>query len=144
MKYHRALPLALCLGLALSVFAQNVDEMTSPDSSSELSVERIVLCTGIENREPVGTSEQFSADVEQVTCFTQISSAAGETSVTHVWSQGDIERARVELSVRAASWRTWSRKRIPSEWSGDWTVTVLDAEGTEIGQATFTVGDSAP
>ncbi len=116
-------------------------EGDAPEEATGITVDRIAACTGIEEREPVGSSDSFPADVGEVYCFTHIKGAEGETTVTHVWYQGETERARVELTVRSASWRTWSEKKIPAEWAGSWRVVVLDESDNEIGSTTFTVGE---
>jgi hypothetical protein len=48
--------------------------------------------------------------------------------------------ARVDLPVRAASWRTWSSKKIPAHWAGEWKVVVVDESGAELGATSFLVG----
>jgi hypothetical protein len=47
----------------------------------------------------------------------------------HVWSYGDVERARVSLSINAKSWRTYSSKAIQAHEIGTWRVDVLDTSG---------------
>jgi hypothetical protein len=103
---------------------------------------RIVACTGVEAREPVGEAERFGAEVGRVYCFTEISGAEEPTTIFHVWYQDGVERARVELGVRAASWRTWSSKRIPPAWAGDWKVVVEDAEGMALAEVELVVGEA--
>ncbi len=92
-------------------------------------VDEMVLCTAIEDRQPVGIDTVFSNTVEQVYCFTKITGSVGETSIYHVWYHNNVEMARVELSVKEIIWRTWSSKRIIMEWEGDWRVEVESAAG---------------
>jgi len=101
------------------------------------------LCTSIENREPVGTATSFTADVGKVYLWCQVTGAAGETTIKHVWYHNGKEMATIELPVRGASWRTYSSKTIPENWAGDWEVKVLDAEGTTLTTIPFTVGKTA-
>ncbi|UCF80591.1 MAG: DUF2914 domain-containing protein [Acidobacteriota bacterium] len=136
----RVLPTTLLMTVLLVVplWSQEGD---APEETTAITVDRIAACTGIEEREPVGSSDSFPADVGEVYCFTHIKGADGETTVTHVWYQGETERARVELNVRSASWRTWSKKKIPAEWAGSWRVVVVDESDNEIGSTSFTVGE---
>jgi hypothetical protein len=105
------------------------------------SVETMTFCTAVEERQPVAADTTFAADTEKVYCFTKILGVQGESTVTHVWFRGDKEMARVELSVRSASWSTWSSKRLLPEWAGTWRVDVLDASGSVLQSQEFTLAE---
>jgi hypothetical protein len=115
------------------------EEGTAP----RLTIEQAVIARQVEEREPVGEGTIFPSDVGQVACYTKVIGATGETFIEHVWSQGEVERARVHLAVRSADWRTWSTKRINPAWTGDWTVRIEDAEGRVLDRLTFTIGEGA-
>jgi len=106
---------------------------------SGLQVSQITFATAIEDRQPIGPGTSFPANVERLYCFTAINGAEGETSVNHVWYYNDVEMARVDLSVRAAAWRTWSSKRIMPYWIGQWRVDVESASGEVLVSKEFTV-----
>jgi len=95
----------------------------------DLTVETMIFCTGIEGRMPVGESTQFFESAERIYCFTRITGAADTLEVTHVWFHGDEEKARVPLTIKSASWRTWSSKKMLPGWSGVWRVDVLGPDG---------------
>lgn len=99
------------------------------------------LCTGIEERMPVGMADQFPADVGQVCLWSKVLGCADETFIKHVWYYRGDEMATIELPVRSSSWRTYSYKTIPPEWAGDWVVKVIDAEGNVLKAMPFKVGD---
>lgn len=101
-----------------------------------LEAKRVVVCTAVENREPVGAAESFPVSAGELVCFSELQGAAGAAEVTHVWALDGVERFRVSLPVRADRWRTWSRKRVSP---GTWSVTVLGPAGEELGKASFTV-----
>jgi len=92
---------------------------------SGLSVEKMIFCTGIEDRLPIGENTQFFESAERIYCYTRINGAADTLQVTHVWFYGDVEKARVDLTVKSASWRTWSSKKMLPAWSGAWRVDIL-------------------
>jgi hypothetical protein len=81
----------------------------------------------------------FASDVDEVWCLTRIEGLAAPTTVTHAWYQEGETRARVDLPVGSANWRTWSSKRILPAWTGRWEVKVLDADGTVLGSAAFEI-----
>ena len=104
-----------------------------------LSVDTAVICEKIEDREPVSVGTSFPVSVERLYCYTKITGAQTPTEVTHVWYYGDTERARVNLSVRAASWRTYSSKAIQPHEVGAWRVEVLGPTGEILKTVRFEV-----
>jgi hypothetical protein len=135
MKNIPAITLAVLALLPAVLWGQ--EAAPAGGAAPALSVTRIAVCTGIENREPVGEATSFDSGVGQLSCFTKVEGAQGETSIFHVWFHEGVERARIELSVKAASWRTWSRKNITAE--GAWKVEVQDAQGGVLSSVEFTV-----
>ena len=133
--------LATALLLAVPAPAQSPEADDAEENG--LTVARIAICRAVEDREPVDEGTRFPADVGRLYCFTKITGAGGETSVTHVWYHGEQERARVALRVGAAAWRTWSSKRLWHTWTGDWRVVVEDADGAVLTEQAFTVTEAA-
>jgi hypothetical protein len=116
--------------LALGSFAYAADN---------LSVDTAVICEKVEDREPVSAGTSFPASIERLYCFTKVLGAQTPTEVTHVWYFGDTERARVNLSVRTASWRTYSSKAIQPHEVGAWRVEVLGPTGEILKTVRFEV-----
>ena len=77
----------------------------------------LVVASGVTDREPVGASNNFPADVGEVTAWTRVTGAANST-IEHVWRHGDLEFV-VTLNIGGSPWRTWSTKNIPAEWAGE-------------------------
>lgn len=96
-----------------------------------------IVCTGVEDRAPVGAAEKFPATVGQLYCFSEIK--GGADKVVHVWYHDDREVRRTELPVKAARWRTWSTKNVPAAWTGQWKVEVEDAAGKVLATSSFVV-----
>jgi len=125
---------AICLVPPTTVQAQE---------TPQLEVAEGIICTDVVDREPVGVNTTFAATVDRLCCFTRITGAEEPTTITHVWYFGDIERARVDLTVRSLSWRTHSSKIIQAHESGPWRVDVLDAAGSVLRTIRFEI-TSAP
>jgi hypothetical protein len=106
---------------------------------AELAVARWAFARGIEGREPVGESATFPADVGALFFFTQVIGADPPTEISHVWIYGGKDVAVIPLAVEASSWRTWSRKKVPSDQPGVWTVEVRGPEGVVLLTATCKV-----
>jgi len=119
----------------LLVFASLLSAQEAP----EMTVDQIEICTSVEERAPAGVDTVFSNDVEKLYCFTKISGAVDTTSISHVWYLNDEEKAKVDLSVKAKSWRTWSSKRIANDWIGNWKVDVVTANGDVLVSKAFEV-----
>lgn len=101
------------------------------------------LCTGVEERMPVGMADQFPSDVGQVCLWSKVIGCTNETIVKHVWYYRGDEMATVELPVRGTSWRTYSYKSIRPDWIGDWVVKVIDADGNVLKAIPFKVGNGS-
>ena len=107
-------------------------------------VDEIVICTAVEERQPVAPDTLFSSDVGSVFCFTKVSGAAADSSISHVWYYNNKEMARLKLNVRADAWRTWSSKRIVAEWTGNWRVDVESVSGKVLSSKAFVVKTMQP
>jgi len=112
-----------------------------PAAQAELQLTKAVMARGLDQREPVDEATAFPRDVGQVVCFTQLEGGA-DTVIYHVWRHGTTLHAKVQLSVQAGPWRTWSRKRIHPSWTGDWTVDVEDESGKVLKTLSFTIGSA--
>lgn len=130
ISFWAVLCMLFCLSLSQSVPGQDAAALEVVDSA---------ICAGVENLACVDPSEEFSGGVEKLYCFTRIKGAQGDVEITHVWYFGDIERARISLAVRSASYRTYSSKRIQIYELGPWHVDVLGPDGTVLKTISFTI-----
>ena len=107
--------------------------------ASNVQVVAAAICKNVVDREAVDIGTQFSNSVSRLYCFTKAVSTQIPTEVVHVWSYGDVERARVSLAVKAASWRTYSSKAIQSHEIGPWRVDVMDTSGNLLETINFEI-----
>ena len=107
--------------------------------ANKVQVVAAAICKNVVDREAVDVGTQFSNSVPRLYCFTKAVSTQIPTEVIHVWSYGDVERARVSLAVNAASWRTYSSKAIQSHEIGPWRVDVLDTSGNLLETINFEI-----
>lgn len=115
--------------------------VTAPTLAMAMEAERVVVCTGVEERKPVGAAERFAADVGRVYCFSELTGVGAAEVIRHVWYWEGTEVARIPLPVEPGRFRTWSLKTIPPAWSGSWRVVVEDANGDVVGEVKFKVAD---
>jgi len=108
-------------------------------AAAAIDVAEAVVAKAVVDRQPQDSGSTFPADVSQLVCWTKVSGATG-ASIHHVWFHGDTQVGDVELQVGGSPWRTWSKKAVPSDWTGAWHVEVRDAAGTVLKRIDFTVG----
>jgi hypothetical protein len=107
--------------------------------TDKLDVMTAAICERVEDREAVNVGTSFSNSTSRLYCFTKIVGAGSPTEVVHVWSYGDVERARVSLAVNSNTWRTYSSKAIQAHEIGSWRVDVLDTSGNLLETVNFEI-----
>lgn len=108
---------------SLVSLAQETTQPTTP----VIKVDEMAICTSVEEKQPVGTDTAFVKTIGQLYCFVKVSGESDSTSIYVIWNYNDKEMAKVELSVKGKTWRTWSSKKIVEDWVGNWKVEVSDA-----------------
>jgi hypothetical protein len=109
------------------------------ETATTINVDEMAICTSVEERQPVGTDTAFVKTVGQLYCFVKVSSDSDTTSLYHAWIYNDKEMAKVELSVKGKTWRTWSSKRITEDWVGNWKVEVSSSTGDVLKTKEFVI-----
>jgi len=107
--------------------------------AGKIEVAAAAICKDVVDREAVDVGTRFPNSVPRLYCFTKIVGASQPTEVVHVWSYGDVERARISLGVKTSSWRTYSSKAIQAHETGAWRVDVLDTAGNLLETINFEV-----
>jgi hypothetical protein len=110
-----------------------------PTAALALEVSEAVITTQVIDRAPVDAIQTYPASVERLFCFTRVTGAPANTSITHVWYLRGVEMSRNELPVRSGDWRTWSQIMIFPGSAGDWKVDVLGPEGKLLKSLSFTL-----
>ena len=107
--------------------------------SNKLEVVAAAISKNVVEREAVDVGNRFSSLTPRLYCFTKVVGANQPTEVVHVWRYSDVERARISLAVKAASWRTYSSKAIQPHEIGPWRVDVLDTSGNLLETINFEI-----
>ncbi len=126
--------LSILLLSALSIAV--AQEKAAITTDQGLKVEKTVVATSVENRDPVGESKEFTASAGTLYCWTRILAQTPPATIKHVWYLGGEKVFEKELEVKYPTTRTWSAKSVKA---GDWKVDVLDAAGTVLSSVTYTV-----
>ena len=107
--------------------------------SNKLEVVAAAISKNVVEREAVDVGNRFSNSTPRLYCFTKVVGASQPAEIVHVWSYNDVERTRISLAVRGASWRTYSSKAIQAHEIGTWRVDVLDASGNLLETINFEI-----
>ena len=107
--------------------------------SNKIEVVAAAICKNVVEREAVDIGNRFPNTTPRLYSFTKIVGASQPTEVVHVWRYGDVERARISLSVMASSWRTYSSRTIQAHEIGPWRVDVLDGTGNLLETINFEI-----
>lgn len=127
-------------GMAPPVFAQEKSkEAGTAKEGPGFTVARLVVGTGVENREPTGVAETFPASTEKIYCFLEATNVAKDTEVSFVWSLGGIEMWKMSLPLKMGpKWRTNAFKSLRG-LKGDWKIEIKDAAGNPVKEVKFKV-----
>ena len=119
---------------------EQMEDTTSAMAQEQpaLVLEEIHICTAVEDRQPSGVGTVFPDALDKIYCFTKIGGAEDTTYVDHVWYFGNDEIARVQLPVKAKSWRTWSSKKL-NMGLGNGHVEIVSQNGDILGRAEFEI-----
>jgi hypothetical protein len=107
-----------------------------PAAQPAVKLAEAVVCQDVVDRAPVGSGDVFAKEVPKVYCFTRVVGAEG-SQLTHNWYYKGTLKASVKLNVRSSNYRTWSSKTMMPEWTGEWMVEILSAEGKPLESIIF-------
>ena len=127
--------------LLLALLAVIILGMSLPAAGQdkEFTIARLVVGTGVENKEPVGVAETFPATTEKVYCFLEATEISKDTEVSFVWFLGDKEMLKTNLPLKMGpKWRTFANKNVGG-MKGDWKVEMRDVNGNLLKDAKFKV-----
>ena len=113
-----------------------VQEYVEKNHTESGTVTSEVFTASIVDGKPADNQKAFENTVETVYFFTELAGLKGET-VTHRWKYSGRIIANAEISVTDDPFSTWSSNKIEPNWTGLWTVEVLDKNSKVIGVATF-------
>jgi hypothetical protein len=132
---------SLFAGSALfTAYGQKESQQTSPTKENAgWTIARLVVGTGVDNREPQGVAETFPASTEKIICFLDAKNIAEDTTVTFVWMFSGKEILKTDLPLKKGpQWRTRADKKINGQ-KGDWKIEIRDAAGKVVKDVQFKV-----
>jgi hypothetical protein len=113
--------------------AQELAEKSQPASGKVTSM---VFTKAIVDGKPTNDQKSFENTVDTVYFYTVLEGLKGQT-VTHRWSYSGRVIANAAIPVKEDPFSTWSSNKMEPNWTGFWTVEVLNGSNRVIGAGTF-------
>lgn len=138
---HSVLAITLLLGVPTLGYTEETppDSMTTDSQQSTSgTVARAMFTSQIVDREPVDELTELANDSDRIYFFSDLRDLAGQI-ITHQWEHAGNKMAEVKFRVgNGPRWRVYSSKNLLPEWTGEWTVRVIDEGGSTLNVSTFT------
>lgn len=130
--------LIVASAIAAALFAGAVPAKGA-DPDVTWTVARMVLTSGVRDRQPVDSLETVAASAERAVCFLEATDISADTTVTVAWIYRDAEVHRYTLPLpRSPLWRTWAEVFLQGR-TGPWRVDIRSAGDTTVRSLAFTV-----
>jgi hypothetical protein len=110
-------------------------------AEGDLVVRDFVLTNQVVGREPTNDATAFTTNDQRAFAFARIHNTGHPTAVNVVWHHEGQQHGSVWLNVgQSSGWRTWSSANLKP---GNWSVTLVDAQGAVLVQRSFTVSQTS-
>ena len=105
-----------------------------------LKLNELMICRGIYKRNPIKPGINFINSVDSLFCYTKISNSGPKQEIKHIWYFEGMEITSVAYNIKPSfNYRSWSRKTIYPNQTGQWRVDVIDSYGNILGTRDFTI-----
>lgn len=92
------------------------------------NISKAVFAKSVVDRTPIDIISQADNKLQKVYFFTNIRNLTGER-ITHRWIYKGKVKAQISFDINSKRWRVWSSKNLWHNWTGVWTVEVLNRAG---------------
>ena len=131
-------PIIFKIFMSLIVTMNFISPVSAMDDPG-FTINRMIMCERISDREPINESVTFSADTESVYCFLEAKDIETDTPISFIWYFEGEEKARVTLPLqKGMRWRTYSSKKL-ANMKGRWTVELQEVSGIVLNTVSFQV-----
>lgn len=124
---------------AIAIVLLFIPPIAAQSPPGPFEVARLVVCSDVQNRNPIDVRDVFPAETVTVFCFLEARAVLETTAVTMVWYHEEEELASVPLTVgQSPRWRTYSSKEIQGR-RGNWKVYLLDSADNTLASVQFVI-----
>ena len=128
--------LATTTGAVEAVRTEAGQQLAEMDHPASESVSTRIFTSSIVDGKPSNKMNAFENTVDTIYFYTVLEGLKGQT-VTHRWKYAGRIISNAEISVTDDPFPTWSSNKMEPNWTGFWTVEVLDSNSEVIGVSTF-------
>jgi len=117
-----------------SASTSNQTEQAEQTSASNIDISNITraqFTTGIVDHEPTDNVTSIPNSSNKIFFFTDLRNLKGQT-ITHRWDHDGKTMAEINFNIGGDRWRVYSIKSLKPEWTGTWTVSIVDDKGQTI------------
>ena len=100
------------------------------------SVNNATFTSGISNGAPIDYRQGFLSSTPVVYYYSELLDLKGQT-VRHRWSLEGKVMQEVPIQVTSPRQAAWSKSVMQPDWTGDWTVEVVDKDGKVLNRSNF-------
>ena len=101
-------------------------------------IEKLAVCLGVKDRNPVGETTSVSANANRVYCWMRVTGGSGK-KVRPMWTLNGKSFAGAWMTIGSNSYRTWTTKRIDAANVGEATLEIQDEKGRVLATREFAV-----
>jgi hypothetical protein len=118
-------------GVLLSAALQATPAMAQDAARNAGSVINATFTSQIADGAPVDYRDSFDASTGVVYYYAEVLDLNGQT-IVHRWKRDDKVMLEVPIRVQRQRQAVWSKSVMQPEWTGAWTVEVVDGKGEVI------------
>lgn len=100
------------------------------------SVSNATFTSGLSDGAPVDYRQEFSKNTLVVYFYSELLDLKGQT-VSHRWSLEGKPMQEVPIEVTRTRQTAWSKSVMQPDWTGNWTVEVVDQNGKILNRSNF-------
>jgi hypothetical protein len=134
----RAATIAPPAGLIARVDAQPPKPAPPKPPKGAPVIEKLAVCTGVKDRNPVGETTSVAADANRVYCWMRVTGGSGK-KVRPMWTLNGKSYPGAWLPIGSNSYRTWTTKRIDASNVGAAKLEIQDEKGRVLATQEFAV-----
>ena len=100
------------------------------------SVDNATFTSGISDGAPIDYRQGFLSSTPVVYFYSDLLDLKGQT-VRHRWSMEGKVMQEVPIEVTLPRQAAWSKSAMQPDWTGNWTVEVVDKDGKVLNRSNF-------
>ena len=124
------------LAVALALATSFQPPAASAGEHDRGSVANATFTSEVVDGAPVDFRQEFGNDTRVVYYYSELLGLAGQT-VRHRWTREGKLMQEVPIQVTRARQPAWSKAAMQPEWTGAWTVEVVDERGKVLDRSDF-------